>query len=307
MELVHLRTFLAVVEHRGFRNAARRLYLSQPAVSRQVAELERSVGVPLLERTPGGVEPTAAGLVLAEQAQHLLEDSREALRRARLEPLTGNLVVGIAPGGAGELTGPLLRHLVRALPGVRIRTYDFTMLTWSDAPPAGTDLLLTRDPYSDERVRQTVLLTERAVAALPRHLPEADAPRLTLEQFLALPYARISRRVPSAFTRFWTLEADRRGLGADFRGRPALQPSDAPRAVLRGDGCAMGSTLTARLYGRPSLPLIPVQGAPSVRVALVSAIGDRRPVVDAVHREVGWATRRLGPLVLPELAEPLPV
>src|SRR3954471_3270684 len=102
MELVHLRTFLAVVEHRGFRNAARRLYLSQPAVSRQVAELERRVGVPLLERTPVGVEATAAGLVFAERAQHLLDDHDEAVRRARQEVLVGHLVLGVTPGGAAE-------------------------------------------------------------------------------------------------------------------------------------------------------------------------------------------------------------
>src|SRR4051794_10626690 len=110
MELVHLRTFLAVVEHRGFRSAARRLYLSQPAVSRQVAELERSVGVPLLERTPGGVEPTTAGLVLAEWGQILLDDHAQAVRATRAHGFAGELVIGLTPGGVGELTDPLLRH-----------------------------------------------------------------------------------------------------------------------------------------------------------------------------------------------------
>lgn len=305
MELVHLRTFLAVVEHRGFRRAARRLYLSQPAVSRQVAELERSVGVPLLVRSPTGVEPTAAGLVLAEQAQILFDDHAEVVRRARRQLLRGELVLGIAPAGLGELTGPLLRHLERALPGVRVRKCDLTMLGWCDVLPAGCDLMLTRDPFDDERLRTSVLLAEDAAAAVPRSFPEAAAARLPLDELLELPYVKISEKVPLPFIRFWTLHDQRGGLGAQFRGAPATHPADAPRSVARGDGVAMATALVARLYGCPPGSLVAVDGAPQVRTVLASDRADRRALVEAVHREVVWATRRLGPLVLPELAEPV--
>lgn len=302
VELVHLRTFLAVVEHRGVRRAARRLYLSEPAVSRQVAELERGIGVALLVRTAYGTEPTPAGLALAERAQTLLDDHAEAVRRARSAPLAGDLVLGVAPAGVGELTQPLLRHLVRALPGVRLRTQDLTMLAWPDVVPPGMDLMLTRDPFADERLRVTVLLSERSAAAIPRGRPESDAHRLSLEEFLDVPYARISTRVPPAFRRFWSLQDQRGEKGGDFRGRPATQPLDAPRAVARGVGAVLGTALVARVYAHPAVRLVPVDGSPTVRTALVSGRDDHRPLVDAVHAEVAWATRRLGPLVLPELA-----
>ena len=306
MELVHLRTFLAVVEHRGFRRAARRLYLSQPAVSRQVAELERSVGVPLLVRTPSGVEPTAAGLVLADQAQTLLDDHAEALRRARLEQLAGRLVMGVTPGGAGELTEPLLRHLRRALPGLELCRYDFNLMQWPAVPPPGVDLLLVRDPIADERLTVTTLVTETmALAPAPASgLSEAD--HLSLDEVLAQPFVRLSSRVAPRFTHFWTLH-EQHGGAAHFQGKPATGPVTLARAVARDQGAALATPMVARMFASPSLPLIAFAGAPSVRLALASAREDRRPLVEAVHREVAWATRRLGPLVLPELAEAAPV
>jgi DNA-binding transcriptional LysR family regulator len=303
MELEHLRTFLAVVEHRGFRSAARRLYLSEPAVSRQVSALERDVGVPLLLRTRAGVEPTPAGTVLAEQAQVLVDDHAAVVRRARLEALGGHLVLGVTPGGAGELTDPLLRHVRRSLPGLELHRYDFSLLQWPAVPPPGVDLLLVRDPIADERLRVTTLLTETMALAPPPGSEVLDAPFLTLEEVLGLPFVRLSSRVAPRFTRFWTLDEHRGAGDLCFQGQPAAGPVTLARAVARGAGAALATPMVARMFGSPPPPLISFADAPCVRLALVSAREDRRPLVEAVHREVEWATRRLGPLVLPELAE----
>ncbi len=85
-----------------------------------------------------------------------------------------------------------------------------------------------------------------------------------------------------------------------------MEPADAPRTVIRGHACAMGTPLVARVVGG-RLDLVAVDGAPEVRTSLVSAREDKRPLIEVVHQEVAWATRRLGPLVLPELAQPLPL
>ncbi|PJK21335.1 LysR family transcriptional regulator [Mycolicibacterium goodii] len=70
---IQLRTFLAVVEHGGFSAAGRFMNLSQPAVSRSVANLEKELGMPLLKRTPEGV-------VLTEVGKLAVDRSRDALR-----------------------------------------------------------------------------------------------------------------------------------------------------------------------------------------------------------------------------------
>ena len=62
MELRHLRYFRVVVESRSFGRAAERLEITQPALSRQIRDLEQSIGVVLLTRATRGVSATAAGI-----------------------------------------------------------------------------------------------------------------------------------------------------------------------------------------------------------------------------------------------------
>ena len=75
MELRHLRYFVAVAEAGSFLRAASRLRVAQPALSKQIRDLEREVGVPLFERLPRGARLTAAG-------EHFLPDARNALESA---------------------------------------------------------------------------------------------------------------------------------------------------------------------------------------------------------------------------------
>jgi acetyl esterase/lipase len=79
IELRHLRTFVAVAEELNFGRAAERLYLSQPALSRQVRALERFIGCELLRRSTHRVELTLAGDALLDRARRLLRDVDEAI------------------------------------------------------------------------------------------------------------------------------------------------------------------------------------------------------------------------------------
>jgi DNA-binding transcriptional LysR family regulator len=83
VDLKALQSFVAVAEELNFSRAASRLYLSQPALSRQIRSLERTVGVGLLRRSTRSVELTRAGDVLLERARQLLGDLDEALTVTR--------------------------------------------------------------------------------------------------------------------------------------------------------------------------------------------------------------------------------
>src|ERR1700738_3030389 len=72
MELRELSAFVAVVEEGGMSAAARRLHVSQSALSQTVSALERELGVMLLERTSTGVRPTEAGTTLFAEARAVL-------------------------------------------------------------------------------------------------------------------------------------------------------------------------------------------------------------------------------------------
>jgi acetyl esterase/lipase len=79
VEIRHLRSFVAVAEELNFSRAAARLYLSQPALSRQIRALERILGCELLRRSTHSVELTVAGSALLDRARRLLADLDEAI------------------------------------------------------------------------------------------------------------------------------------------------------------------------------------------------------------------------------------
>jgi len=83
MELRHLRYFVAVGQALNFTKAAMRLHLAQPALSRQVSDLEDELGVDLLKRTSHGVVLTAEGKLFLEAARGILERVEDSVTKVR--------------------------------------------------------------------------------------------------------------------------------------------------------------------------------------------------------------------------------
>jgi DNA-binding transcriptional LysR family regulator len=98
MELRHLRYFVSVGEEEHFGRAAARLRIAQPAVSRQIQDLEREMGFALLDRLPRGVRLNAAGKLFLTEARRILQDVEEAKVRAEriAHGKAGTLRIGIA-------------------------------------------------------------------------------------------------------------------------------------------------------------------------------------------------------------------
>ena len=84
IELRHLRAFVAVAEELNFGRAAARLYVSQPALSRQIRALERLLGCELLRRSTHRVELTLAGEALLDRARRLLRDLDDAVATTQI-------------------------------------------------------------------------------------------------------------------------------------------------------------------------------------------------------------------------------
>jgi DNA-binding transcriptional LysR family regulator len=110
MHLDKLRTFVAVAEERSFSAAGERLHRSQPAVSRQIAALELSLGLKLLERGTRQVVLTGAGRELLDRARNLLRDAGEL--DARMSALAagkvGTLRIGATPVSVESVMAPIL-------------------------------------------------------------------------------------------------------------------------------------------------------------------------------------------------------
>lgn len=151
MELRHLRYLVGIVDAGGFTRAAARLRVAQPALSRQLRDLEEEVGAPLLERRSGGVTPTAAGQVLVDEARALLArvDAALAATRAAAAAEGGEVRLGYAPSPTVELLPELMRRMAEAAPRLRVSLHDLS----GDELLAGLregklDLVLMVDPAS---------------------------------------------------------------------------------------------------------------------------------------------------------------
>lgn len=128
MELRHLRYFVAVAETENVSRAALKLHVSQPALSRQIRDLEDEIGFQLLERTARSVSLTAAGRVFLDEARELLRLAEDAVKKARAVSLNKKeeLHVGYSPTPTARILPPTLRAFQLEMPNVRVRLHDLS-------------------------------------------------------------------------------------------------------------------------------------------------------------------------------------
>ena len=129
MELRHLRYFVAVAETQNvLRAATQKLHVSQPAVSRQVRDLEDELGVQLFERTGKAVNLTDAGRVFLSEASAVLERTDEAVKKVRAFAQMGEteLHVGYSLLPGAQIVPAALRAFQKAMPKVHVRLHDWS-------------------------------------------------------------------------------------------------------------------------------------------------------------------------------------
>jgi DNA-binding transcriptional LysR family regulator len=128
MELRHLRYFIGVAEEENVSRAALKLHVSQPALSRQVRDLEEELGFPLLERSAKSVRLTEAGRMFLNEARAVLQRADEAVKAARTIADGGaaELHVGYAPSLTARILPPTLRAFQAELPHVRVKLHDLS-------------------------------------------------------------------------------------------------------------------------------------------------------------------------------------
>jgi LysR family transcriptional regulator, benzoate and cis,cis-muconate-responsive activator of ben and cat genes len=129
VELRHLRYFVAVAEAENvLRAAIQKLHVSQPAVSRQIRDLEDELGVPLFERTGKSVRLTDAGFLFLKEARAVLERTDEAVRSVRALSQAGEteLHVGYTPALRAQIVSPTLRAFQLEMPKVHVKLHDWS-------------------------------------------------------------------------------------------------------------------------------------------------------------------------------------
>ncbi len=169
--LRQLRYFDALARLRHFRQAASHCAVTQPALSTQIQELERELGVDLVERRHRNVQLTAAGEEVARRAARILAEVRDLSEAARKRSgaLSGRLSLGVIPTVAPYLLPPLLPLLKRAWPHLELQIRETQTATLTGELIEGSlDLLLLALPVEHPDIETHPVFEDRFLLALPR-------------------------------------------------------------------------------------------------------------------------------------------
>lgn len=197
MESRELAYFVAVAEELNFSRAADRLGIAQPPLSRAVQQLERRLGVVLLERTSRQVRLTHAGEVLLHEGRRALRALDAAARRAQRAGRP-RLVCVTKPGGDAGLLEPILTRYAADPEAVEVEVSICGIGEQEGLLRDGhADVALLRLPYDDATGLATEeLLVEQPVAVLPRTHPLAPRESLRMADLAGETFPRWSEQEP---------------------------------------------------------------------------------------------------------------
>jgi DNA-binding transcriptional LysR family regulator len=171
MDLRQLRYFLALAEERNFSRASKRLHIAQPPLSRQIRGLEDELDTPLFVRTSKGVDLTAAGATLLDEASNLLSLARRARERTQAagQGRIGRIDIGLFGSGVLDVIPRMLARFHMVQPEVKIVLHNMTKAEQLEALrerriSVGFNRLVP--PEDDLSVE--VMLRERVFVALPK-------------------------------------------------------------------------------------------------------------------------------------------
>jgi DNA-binding transcriptional LysR family regulator len=181
MELRHLRYFCAVAEHQGFSRTARALRVSQSAISEQISDLEKEIGVTLLVRGRQETTLTPPGEIFLGEAKRVLAAADSAVETARRSARgeIGTLTIGFFNGGTGPEVPNVIRNFRRGHPGVRVSVVEMVPSEQSQALVDGSlDVGFTRpiEPPFDELLSSELMYLDPLIVALPKEHPQARGP-----------------------------------------------------------------------------------------------------------------------------------
>ncbi|MFF4977126.1 LysR family transcriptional regulator [Streptomyces sp. NPDC001083] len=266
VELRQLRCLVAIVDEGTFTDAALALGVSQAAVSRTLASLERALGVRLLRRTSREVTPTATGLRVLAHARRVLGEVADLVQEAT----TGraSLRIGYAWSALGRHTLAFQREWARAHPGTELR------LVRVNSPTAGLaegacDMAVLRRVPDDRRLDTVIVGLERRLCALAADDPLARRRSVRLAD-LAGRVLLVDRRTGTTTTDLFPPDA-----------RPATKEThdvdEWLTAISMGRCVGMTAESTAHQYPRPGVVYRPVRDAEPLAVRLAWWHDDPHP------------------------------
>src|SRR3954451_11363646 len=266
-----LRAFVAVSTELNFTRAAERLFIAQQALSSQVQQLERRLGVKLFERTTRKVALTAAGEQFLPHATAALQalDTGTGLLEAAQHAERATLRVGMSGTAFVPLTGETLRRFAERHPDIQLQVSNRGL----NEPTAGllegaVDVAFVRPPFVDDGLSMATLFTEQRYAVVHENHPLASRDHVRPDDIVGQPWIWVQGADPKARA-FWSLEEFRGGKPLRA-GTPINSVEEAFGAVTAGVAitCQPESAVRAVGAGFPQLRFLPLRGVAPARVAV---------------------------------------
>ena len=241
-----MRHLLALDEHRNFARAARRLGITQPALSRSIQAFEATIGTRLFDRRREGVTPTDVGQLLIELARPIVNESIEAERQLRqvVNARTGQIRIGAGPYAADISVGRAIGILSRQRPRIRI---DLSVDDWPviirNLLNGDIDVAIaeTSEIGSDSRLDIQPLPTHRAVLFVRRGHALARRRSLTLDEIGEFPL--VMTEIPARLRALVRQRTTAPWANGNSRATPDIRTDSANLAreiVKHGDAVGVG-------------------------------------------------------------------
>ena len=262
MELRHLRYFVAIGEEQHYGRAARRLRVAQPALSRQIQDLEEEVGFKLFERLPRGVKLSVAGKLFLEDARRILQEISEAVVRAGrvASGRSGTLRIGFTENSSWRGVVPdSFRRFREQQPDAELQLQPEASLVQLEAIRSGRlDAgFVNFMPKSDPELNQLLVARQHVELAAPRSHPLTRLKKVRLRDLMEALFIWFPRRSNPAFYDQLMLKCYRGGLKSP---RIVQEGVNEPTILsLVSTGMGVGWVLaTARWRCPESVVILPV-------------------------------------------------
>ena len=291
MELRHLRYLIAVAEEKSFVAAAARLQLAQPALSRQIRDLEDELGVDLFIREAAGSKLTPAGESAVRVAQTVLNDVKASLDRARNAEhgLVGKVLLGATryPLWNG-LIARIIERTKADYPGIEITIDESSSNTkWKALANAEIDVAFGTAPPAEylQFVVETHSFDVMDSIVVAKTHPLAQKEVVTLEELSKETYLRHAPDAIDEPARLFHTELQRRGFAPKAQRQGANV--DSLRMLVRAGAGWTGLPRSMRSTLNSGLAAVTIADiAVPFRYTVTHRRGDSRPVVQSVLRAI---------------------
>ena len=262
MELRHLRYFVAIGEEQHYGRAARRLRVAQPALSRQIQDLEEELGFELFDRLPRGVKLNSAGKLFLEDVRRILSEISDAAVRAghTARGLSGTLRVGFTENSCWRGVVPESFRRFRELqPDAELQLQPSASMEQIEGIRSGRlDAgFVNFMPKSDPELDQLLVARQHVELALPKGHALTRLKKLRLRDLVDAPFIWFPRWPNSAFYDRMMHECFRGGLKSPRIVQEGM--NEATILSLVSTGMGVGWVLaTARWRCPESVVILPV-------------------------------------------------